>query len=459
VRDTLADLAGIGALRGPSEHENFIGRRLRGLDRVVRMTMNDAFNHLVDRKLVQDTATNRREFINRVGQYNARLQGPLVAALRSSGIGPFATAGYNFFREAYRRASGSAGVKAVNSKAAVRLRIGQIAAALGGLIVTPAILNWLFTHDKKNGGFFGRPGTPIGAVDLGYDDNDGKPMTLDLARWFGLRRALRSTGLGAVIRGAKQGKSAMRIADDVVRDVANALISPAAGPIVRTIGLALTGSPTYIGGRSDADRAAPGESQQLENVKAAAKEFNPLVGTMFKGYGEQGGEGAYDVLRGQVPGLTPTPGYRPELTKGSKAEELAREIFQQGGFEDMRTDEQKERARLRREYAKSLEAKETGAHSKMVKDKRLTGRDKDIIRERVKLGPLLYDVKHMNAEQAMQVWEAAQDDDTVNAVTMRKLTQEVREKIGGSHTLTPQRRREMRGQLNSQKKKPQPVHG
>lgn len=262
----LADLARIGAMRDVEDRGRSItritGRFVRIIDESARLALDDTFQHLQRRGLVKDTPRNRREFVNQVGQYNQALQGALVRFLRQSNLGPFATAGTAATIAGVRSSLGLPGVEASTPAAAGKLWARQVALIASTALQAALIGYWI------TGRFGGRPGVPIGAIDLGDDDERGRPRTLDLFELLGIRRGLRALGVNAMERNVRQGRGGGGL-DDSARDAVGALLHPAMGPLVRWGAIALFGGtdPRF----PEAKTVPPGRSQLWENVKTATK--------------------------------------------------------------------------------------------------------------------------------------------------------------------------------------------
>jgi hypothetical protein len=246
---------------------------LHRVDTAARIVMNRFFDNLVERKLAKDTVSNRRQFINQVGNYNRRLMGPIQRAFRDMGVSPFIVAGRNFNRQGRRMLTGTPGLEASGPAAAAQLRAINLFGTALTLSVFPMILNSITTGNPG-----GRPGTPLGAWDLGTDNKNGRHKIVDLAQWTGLRRGLRVTGLDAAIEGLRNGRDVNTIsgqmADQITQNLAHPWIGPAAGFLLKTIG----GFQPDIRGRF-APQHIPegGMKQKVENLRAAVESQNPLV--------------------------------------------------------------------------------------------------------------------------------------------------------------------------------------
>jgi hypothetical protein len=96
-----------------------MGKGLDVLQRIMRLTASDAFDRLARRGLAEGSETNKRNFINQLGNYQVRSQHKIVAFLRDTGIGPFATAGTTYAMQGLRALTLNPGVRATSPQAAV----------------------------------------------------------------------------------------------------------------------------------------------------------------------------------------------------------------------------------------------------------------------------------------------------------------------------------------------------
>ncbi len=274
----LTELARIGALKeaggagqgilwgGKTDPTAWMGKTLEFLQKTMRLTADDAFDRLVKRG-VKDTDTNRRDFINQLGQYNRAGQAKIVQLFRDTGFGTFATAGTNYYMQGLRAITMAPGVEAGSYKQAVALRaevLGRIAAVLG----TSLLANY-FMWKRVDGD----ESTPAGAIKVG--EKDGKSISMDLVNFTGLTRGLRQTGLLALLEGARQGQPAGTIADRATQNAYHAVMHPFEGPGVSMLHTMATGENTI--GMKVADKAQRGESQAVNNFQAALWNFNPVV--------------------------------------------------------------------------------------------------------------------------------------------------------------------------------------
>ena len=249
----------------------WMGKGLHFLRKAMVLTADHAYSELLKdpRADVKDTESNRRNFINQLGQYNIKGQNKLVQLLRDTGFGPFATAGTNYWVQGIRSLTGNPGLETNSVKGQAYLRawkMGKIASVLG----TVAAMNYLL-HKRVDGD----DNTPIGAVKIGTDAN-GKTQYLDLVALTGLTRGMRETGLLALAEGVRHERPAGAIADQSVHDALHSVLHPAMGPPVQFAHTLFTGENSF--GTRIAPRHA--ESQAGANAMAALRNINPLVSSL-----------------------------------------------------------------------------------------------------------------------------------------------------------------------------------
>ena len=276
VQKQLADLATIGAGRaeGPPSRLtpiNAMHKMITLVDRAGRLVRDDMYKNLVRRRLVEDTEANRREWVNQMGQYNPRLMGQFQRFFKDAGFSPFIVAGRNFNRMAMRRLTLSPGVKAASPAAAAQMRATEFLGTAATLFAIPALFNYLLTGSPA-----GRPGTKMGQIDTGRDD-EGKHVVIDPAQWTGIRRGLRISGIQAIVEGVRRGDTRGRISQEAIRDVMGGILHPWAGPAVTVGTIAATGhSP---GGYKESENP----KDYGENIKTALEHLNPLANAYLKG--------------------------------------------------------------------------------------------------------------------------------------------------------------------------------
>ena len=261
-------------------------------DQVTRMVLDDTYRNLVKEGLVKDTETNRREFINQAGNYNLRSQGQWMRLLRQSWFSPFATAGRNF---------ATLGIRAVTLNP-------NMAAKWIGTATLVGTVNYLITGQLQ-----GRKGTPLGAIDTGKNDENGRPKYFNVAAFTGQSRALRTVGARGAIEAARLGLQPSDMVSAAARDIVNVGLGATVGPGPKAAFIAATGrSPAVDVGRASAV-APPGDSQVKENVKAAILQANPILQSVYEA--NRPGGNASKAIERQLPRFTLTTGKSERLVE------------------------------------------------------------------------------------------------------------------------------------------------
>lgn len=300
----LADLAKIGALR-PSGGSGLGGRMIHTLDTTVRLLLDDTYKGLAEKGILPNTETARREFVNQVGQYNKRAQGPVVRALRESGVGPFATAGRAFTTMGVRMATFTPAVRGATPLGQAMLRASILSKWLGGISIVTT-LNAITTG--KAGG---RTGTPVGYIDTGLNGKDGKPLIFPFFDMIGLGRALRVTGIAGAVNTQRLGLTIGDSANAAARDILNSLAGVAAGPGTRAISVGATGRAPAMQVNRVSPVVQPGKNQITRNIREAAEDLNPLVKSALT---IARGKPVSEALSQQLPRFTLRSGKPSDLT-------------------------------------------------------------------------------------------------------------------------------------------------
>lgn len=359
-RAQLASLAEIGALKEQHEPTGLPGLRhvsqaIQWLDRTTRLALDDSYKRLAQGGIVENSETARREFVNQIGQYNKRAQGFYTRFFRDSGLGPFVTAGKTFNTLGVRAATLNPGVSAANLPAALALR-ANMAAKIAGTVGTIATLNYLLTKDKKGGGAMGRPGVPLGAIDLGTDDKNGRPQYLSIFNMTSAGRGLRVLGIRGIIQAKLQGLPNEVALDSGARDIINSAIAPWAGPPIRFGVEAATGYPTAVGVGRTTPVVPPGQSQHIADFKEALIQSSPVTAGIEKAR-QTGSTGLTEVLTSQLPRFTPQPGKPPSMMADYPA--IVRRAQANSYIDDVigraRKIEPKERAKFLQEAVSRLD--------------------------------------------------------------------------------------------------------
>ncbi len=286
IMDQLVELARIGTMKAEGFEANNIinqgkynplkwGGQLLDLTRKVLLLQgNAAYDRMVKAGLTKPSETGRRNFLNQLGNYNRRSQHKLVAFLRSTQIGPFATAGFNYLVQGVRSVVMNPGVKPVSMEARIRLRAGM-------LLRTVAILAAVELINKALWGKLdGSDDTPLGAVRVGPNDA-GRARYIDIMDLIGLKRGLRVLGLLALAEGKRKNALPEKIEERAARDMVTALVHPMAGPgaqFALTSAWGVDASGFHVAQHASTLKH---ESQPRLNVQAALEHANPAFGTLF----------------------------------------------------------------------------------------------------------------------------------------------------------------------------------
>lgn len=447
LRDELARMATSGLIRPDYERHGLlakIGERtgldwvkhlssgdlLHRLDTAARVILNRQYDELVSQGRAQGTDAGRREFVNTVGQYNRRLMGDLMVKARDAGLSPFVVAGRTYNRNARDLVTGKARFDATSTRDARLTQLGMLAS----LALTGPLLNLITTGNAA-----GRSGTPLGAIDLGTDNDDGTHNVWDLLQIAGVRRGLRSTGLDAALEGVRNGQDANQIAGRAVTDAAQSGLHPWLGPAVGFANRALTGRSLDMRGRMEAQQIPEGGAlQYVENVRAATESQNPIVYALtrpaFQAAGldqrpvdEDKGVGRQfaDALIGApavAAGLKPV---RPGMDAAETlASERARARFAGGAM----TPEDAGAAATRSKLVDALRADPEAGRAAVdaaVESGDLSARQAAQVTQRAGRSPFEQNLRQIDAADAVRVYEKAtpEERDQIRDQVVQKVTQ------------------------------------
>lgn len=436
IRSEIAEQAKAGNIRSAYEHTGVLGKigdALYKTDMASRILLNRKYSELVKANKAVDTPEARSKFIGQLGEYNRRLMGPLAAFLRDSGFSPFIVAGQNYNRAASRMALGTPTFEPVNGEVAVKTRINNIATLATG-VASIAMFNYLLT-----GQFGGRKGTPLGAIDTGEDTKDGKRKVIDVFNLMGIRRGLRAIGANALIEGARSGESANEAIGTAFDDIVSTQAHPFMGPAPAAIYSTLSGKRLDLrsGSQSNLTRNVGGGAKQYaENFRVTLKNQNPLIYAL----------------------ASPFFGGDPVDTGGKTVENaLLSPLERPVGYSEMRTPAMQEAYRLRNmrsAFTPEVTEQSTKEHKAVMAIRRgeLTLRDavsqgqitsprSIALRKELSMSPLQYAMTHLEAEEAMTVWDRA------DAKERKELRPMIAQKISVSKTATPEQKQAMRLRL------------
>jgi len=271
---------------GKFDFTKYTGQVLDFVDTVQRLTVADHFDRLAKRQegwgKVEDTISHQRDFVNSImGNYNKRASNWVVALLKDTGVGPFATAGSTNLAQGFRSLYGGSNIKAETYRDAAVLRAEKLLRMATVLSVVP-LANYLLW-----GNAFGDDNTPLMAIKTGT--RDGKTTYFDVGSLTGLKRGMRLTGLLALAEGNRPaaGATNAHIANRAFKDFIGSVLGPAEGPAVGVahtiIGSAIGGGPGEdIIGRRIAKKKDAGwnEYQFLANIQALIWNANPVIAAL-----------------------------------------------------------------------------------------------------------------------------------------------------------------------------------
>jgi hypothetical protein len=273
---------------------------LRKADLATRILLNRRFDNLVKRGLVENTKMDRADYINQVGEYNRQVMNRLEAQFRDLGFSPFVVAGRAMNRFSRNMIlsmlTGNFGFKPKDKKAAMEVRATR-AATIGLVAAIPSLINLITT-----GSMFGRPGTPIGAIDFGpaMDTEDGKRRGMDLLQLMNMRRGFRQLGIDAAYNGIRNGESFDQIVGNVANDAFVVSAHPFMGPALGLAISAIRGERVDLRSGFESTpiaREIPGMMGAAERVRAAFKEQNKFVYNLGPGYLMEKGMEQYGIPR------------------------------------------------------------------------------------------------------------------------------------------------------------------
>jgi hypothetical protein len=277
----IVELAEIGAMKTEGSFETgvqyssknpltWMGNFLHLLQRSMRVTADQAFDRLARRGAV-NTETNRRNFINQLGQYNKLAQHRIIVALRDLGVGPFATAGSNYWMQGLRALKMDPGVKAETTGAAISFRAEMLARSLAVLSAV-GVANYLAW-----GRVDGDDDTPIGSIRLGREG--ARLSYFDALNFTGMTRGARQLGLLSVAEGIRRNESTSQIVNRGTRQVIQSGAHPAVGPVLHLGWTVATGKDT-TGRRIAANPPGNDDIDIVQNIIAAAMHANPVISSV-----------------------------------------------------------------------------------------------------------------------------------------------------------------------------------
>jgi hypothetical protein len=299
--------AEIGKMAGLRPHYEVEGGLLRILskpqheflyktDLAVRLILNRRMDNLVRRGLVEDTPEARADFVNQVGEYNRKVMARWESSLREVGLSPFIVAGRAMNRMGRRLVTLDPGFKPKDKKAAIEARLIQVS-GLAMAALVPALINLVTTKSM-----WGRPGTPIGAIDFGpnFDTKDGKHRGFDFFQLMNIRRGARQLGIDAALNGIKDGLPFNQISQNILDDAKVVSLHPFVGPGIGFIAAAAFGERLDL--RSgfqgmSLSRKIEGPLGVVEKARVALKQQNQFLYNLGLGWGIEKGMEAFGIPR------------------------------------------------------------------------------------------------------------------------------------------------------------------
>lgn len=411
IRKEMAEMAKLGLLRPEyelSKIEKYTGFNylIHTVDAASRITMNRFFDRLVENDVAKNTPENRANFVQQIGEYNDRLMGPKMRAMKQMGLAPFIVAGRNFNRQGIRRITGNPGFEALSKRQAAKIRSLNVVSGLVAVAVAPALLNYTTT-----GNVFGRPGTPLGAWDTGMNDEKGKHKVVDIATALGHRRGMRMLGIDALLQGLKEGQSPSEIGDEAVTDFTTTIAHPWIGPALNFGFMAATGSKLDLRGGPIAEEARnmDGEgSQKLENLRVALKNQNPALYSLLSPAIGTGDEKVDSIVKRLAEGFLKGPEQAMGLRiLSSPAEQLLAKIQHQQGTYTRSPESKKRHAEVLQLVAGIKDDNRAGqeAVTKALEEGRITSADLKTIDSMVKSDYLTAGVNDLSLEDAKRVFD------------------------------------------------------
>ena len=238
------------------------GQWLKGVanavDRAGRVIMLRAYQARVARGEHSFDAAQLRDWVNLLGNYTARLQGPVMRMFSTTGVNPFIVSGRRGISMGFDAATMNPRVAGLTKR-----YVGTMLANWFGSMTTIGALNAAFNNGNPLPG-----GVPIGH--LKYGEKDGKPQTFDLLPFFGLGRARDVTGAGKFIEDMRAGHDLDTAIGDAFVKIVNAQINSLSGPVSDFGWQAMTGKPVGFDQPRISPVRAGGRGEQLASDAMAA---------------------------------------------------------------------------------------------------------------------------------------------------------------------------------------------
>jgi len=271
IRREIRKLAELGALRSTQPGERAIGKFLHHADTAGRLVLSDLYDAMVREGIAPNSPNEKREYITqRLGQYHAALQSGLAVWMKGKQWSPFYTASTTMTRGATFHATGVPAFRPKNRGQYAQMVAEKVLGLTLLGVVLPTVANRAIT-----GTWTGRPGTPIGAIDLG-NDKDGKDRGFfDPLKLSGYRRGFNALGITAGVKAAMEGGHPSDVVDDAARQSIRTIGRSFAGPAPEAAYTAATGRDLLTGDESVRPQK-PGDSVTAARLKQAALQINPM---------------------------------------------------------------------------------------------------------------------------------------------------------------------------------------
>lgn len=376
----------------------WVSKGIGAFTKASRLVGLDAYKAMADAGVIKDTALEKSRFINQFTQYHHEAQLASISLARKLGLGPFASASQNFFMQRFKGLLGSTNVKGADAFQSARLRAGTLLSAWGSLAGI-GLINYVLWGKMKPSG------TPVGSIVYGKD-KQGRYKYLNAAKWMGLIPA----GVGeAATVGLEPGGKVSEAIDKGMRGFASSLAAPYIGPAVQSAYIGVTGK-SPISEYQQAKQVPEGQSQAKENWKAAAQHLNPAVAALTEDSNADTG-GSMKLLGA----FAPKTGRAPAT---SAADYVANEILSRKP-KDIVTQEQRQRFESQRNAVEAIRAGQKPDWTGIPNQRR-----GDVYKS-ANTKPLADKVRHMNHDEAMEVWREempAEDRKAMQPIMLEKLS-------------------------------------
>jgi hypothetical protein len=444
----------------------WVSKGVGAFTKASRLVALDAFHAAVDAGVAKDTPVNKADFLSQFTQYHHEAQPQYITLARKTGLGPFASASQNFLIQRFKGLLGSPNFEATSKLQAVRARAVTAATAWSSLIAI-GLANYALW------GTFKPKGTPAGSIVYGQD-KEGRYKYLNVAQWQGARPAGVSQFTDAMLDHA----TLQQAIDKGAAGLGQGIIAPYQGPMVRAASVAITGKP-LLSDHDEAGRVEPGsgETQIGRNIRTAARELNPSVGTLTDDSpGASGPEkllGAFaprvgrnadsvpdsqaEALAAQMAGLPVknTPQTPDTKAKAALKADLLRQL-RQGSGADVSDPFARAASRLREDGAQQGAA----AVDKAVADGQLTKSEAAALTKKAGMGALEWHLRSLSPEDAGKVYDVATlsekariHDQVRDKIAKSKLSPAQQDNLFATHGIEPPQNLDVRREYQALEQK------